>query len=165
MDLLITLLVCLAVMSLVLAMGGRLNREEQVQKRLFSYMESRNQDDNEKEKMRINLRRVLKSISRIFASRSYTKKVQHDLLQAGIPLKGEEYMTLWGGLVLVVPPLSWVLTFNLPLALLLLILGAVVPKLYLQSRVDGRRHKLDQQLGDALTVMANALRAGFSFQQ
>ena len=119
------------------------------------------QGEGEKEKTRINLRQVLEKISRIFASRSYTQKVQFDLLQAGIPLKGEEYLTIWGGLVLVVPPLCWILTFNLPLAVLVLILGAVIPKLYLQSRIDGRRHKLNQQLGDALTVMANALRAGF----
>jgi len=165
MDLLIALLVSLAVASLVLGIGARAGREEKVQERLFSYIESRSQDENDREKARINPRQVLEKISRVFASRSYTKKVQFDLLQAGIPLKGEEYLTLWGGLALVVPPLIWILTFNLPLALLMLILGAVVPKLYLQSRIDGRRHRLNQQLGDALTVIANALRAGFSFQQ
>ncbi|MGI6550495.1 MAG: type II secretion system F family protein [Syntrophomonadales bacterium] len=165
MELLLTLLVCLAVGSLVLAIGAQVSREEEVQERLFSYIENHVQGEGEKEKTRINLRQVLEKISRIFASRSYTQKVQFDLLQAGIPLKGEEYLTIWGGLVLVVPPLCWILTFNLPLAVLVLILGAVIPKLYLQSRIDGRRHKLNQQLGDALTVMANALRAGFSFQQ
>ena len=165
MDLVLTLLVGVTVGFLVLAVSVRFSREEKVQKRLSSYMESQSQDDNEQAKARINPRQVLERISRVFASYSYTKKVQYDLLQAGIPLKGEEYLTLWGGLALIVPPLIWILTFNLPLALLMLILGAVVPKVYLQSRVDGRRHKLNQQLGDALTVMANALRAGFSFQQ
>ena len=165
MDLLLTLLVGITVGLMVLAIGTGVNREEQVQERLFSYIENHIQGEDEKEKARINLRQILEKVSRIFASRSYTQKVQYDLLQAGIPLKGEEYLTLWGGLVLVVPPLSWVLTFNLPLALLMLILGAAIPKLYLQSRIDGRRQKLNQQLGDALTVMANALRAGFSFQQ
>jgi tight adherence protein B len=155
----------MAVGSLVLAIGAIANREEQVQERLFSYIENRVQGEVEKDKARINLRQLLEKISRIFASRSYTQKVQYDLLQAGIPLKGEEYLTLWGGLVFVLPPLSWILTFNLPLALLLMVLGAVVPKFYLKSRIDGRRQKLNQQLGDALTVMANALRAGFSFQQ
>ncbi len=165
MELLLTLLVCLAVGSLILAIGAQVNREEQVQERLSSYIENHIQGEDEKEKTRINLRQILEKISRVFASRSYTQKVQYDLLQAGIPLKGEEYLTIWGGLALVVPPLCWVLTFNLPLAVLMLILGAVVPKLYLQSRIDSRRHRLNQQLGDALTVMANALRAGFSFQQ
>ena len=165
MDLVLTLLVCLTVGSLVLAVGMVVNREEQVQERLMSYIENRIRGEDDGPRPRINLRQILERISRVFASNSYSQKVQHDLFQAGIPLKGEEYLTLWGGLVLVLPPLIWILTFNLPLAILVLILGAVGPKYYLQSRIEGRRQKLNHQLGDALTVMANALRAGFSFQQ
>ena len=164
-ELLLSLLVGFTAGLLVLAVSSGLKQEERVQERLGSYLKSRDQLDDEEERARINPRQILERVSRVFASYSYTQKLQYDLLQAGIPLKGEEFLTLWGGLVLVLPPLVWFLTFNLPLALLVLILGAVIPKLYLQSRMDGRRHKLNQQLGDALTVMANALRAGFSFQQ
>jgi tight adherence protein B len=164
-ELLLSLLVGFTAGLLVLAVSSGLKQEERVQERLGSYLKSRDQLDDEEERARINPRQILGRVSRVFASYSYTQKLQYDLLQAGIPLKGEEFLTLWGGLVLVLPPLVWFLTFNLPLALLVLILGAVIPKLYLQSRMDGRRHKLNQQLGDALTVMANALRAGFSFQQ
>jgi len=165
MELLLTVLVGITAGLLVMAVSPGVKQEEQVQERLGSYLKSRDQLDDEKERMRINPRQVLEKISRVFASYSYTQKLQYDLLQAGIPLKGEEFLTLWGGLAFVLPPLIWLLTFNLPLALLVLILGAVIPKLYLQGRMESRRHKLNQQLGDALTVMANALRAGFSFQQ
>ena len=165
MELLLTVLVGITAGLLVMAVSPGVKQEEQVQERLGSYLKSRDQLDDEKERMRINPRQVLEKISRVFASYSYTQKLQYDLLQAGIPLKGEEFLTLWGGLVLVLPPLVWFLTFNLPLALLVLILGAVIPKLYLQSRMDGRRHKLNQQLGDALTVMANACAPGSVFSR
>ncbi len=165
MDLIIAMLIGLAVGSAVLAVGVNVNREEQIQERLFRYIESRVEEEEQQEKTRINLRQILEKISRVFASTSYTQRVQYDLLLAGIPVKGEEYLTLWGGLTFVLPVLVFILTFNVALTVLVLILGAVVPKLYLQSRIDGRRQKLNQQLGDALIVMANALRAGFSFQQ
>ena len=102
MDLIIAMLIGLAVGSAVLAVGVNVNREEQIQERLFRYIESRVEEEEQQEKTRINLRQILEKISRVFASTSYTQRVQYDLLQAGIPLR-REYLTLWGGLTFVLP--------------------------------------------------------------
>lgn len=111
------------------------------------------------------LKRVISNISRLFAARSVTREVQTHLLRAGIPLKGEEYLTIWLITIITLPLVLYLLTRN-PWALSIgLLLGMILPRFYLKHKQDGRLQALNQQLGDALVTMANGLRAGFGFQQ
>ncbi|MGE5421749.1 MAG: type II secretion system F family protein [Ignavibacteriales bacterium] len=168
MDLILTLLVFLSITFLGPAIFYTLRKGDSVKDRIETYIQSTSvqEDDEDKPgKGHIDLGQLLPKISRIFASRSFTQKVQIDLLQADIPLKGEEYLTIWAGFALIVPILVWLMTFNSGMALLMFAIGAIGPKFYLSHCMEKRRHQLNQQLGDALVIMANALRAGFSFQQ
>lgn len=108
---------------------------------------------------------LIKYIAKIFAARSYTEEIQVHLIRAGIMLKGEEYITICLLLLIGAPLLTWLLTSNIWLSLAMLIIGIFIPRAYLNHRKEKRTALLDQQLGDGLVVMANALRAGFGFQQ
>ena len=99
------------------------------------------------------------------AELEFSKKLDFLLKQAGIPLFGAEFIvivlicSLLGGLA------TYIVTFNLsfaPLASLAIIMGFF---LWVRVRIQKRLKAFTEQLGDCLTTVANALRAGYSFQQ
>lgn len=108
---------------------------------------------------------ILDKASSIFAGRSYTEKLQIELISAGINFKGEEFISIWIGIALILPLISYVLFRNLGLTLMALIVGLLAPRFYIKMAREKRIKLLTQQLGDALVVMANSLRAGFGLQQ
>lgn len=108
---------------------------------------------------------IAKSTSRIFASRSVVNRIQQQLLQAGIPLKAEEYISICFGFIILLPILIYLVTSNFWLTVITIIVGVILPNAYVNHQKEMRLQKLNQQLGDALVIMANALRAGFGFQQ
>jgi len=108
---------------------------------------------------------MINIVSGVFASQSLAKRLQFKLFRAGIPLKGEEYLTIWIASTVLIPFLLLLLTRN-PWALPVgLVAGIGLPHLYLNGQMGRRVQLLNQQLGDALVIMANALRAGIGFQQ
>jgi tight adherence protein B len=102
------------------------------------------------------VRRGKIKVSRVFS---------RELAAAGIRMRGEEFLGLWlivtlapGGLMLLLGahPLS---------AAAMILFGIVIPPMYVQSAKGKRLRKFEKQLGDALLLIANSLRAGFSFLQ
>lgn len=84
---------------------------------------------------------------------------------AGIPVTGEELLVLIG-----VSTLFWffiisILLMSLTKAFVLAALWATMCIGYVSHMGTARRKDFDNQLGDAVVMMNNALRAGFTFQQ
>lgn len=163
------LAICLGVFGLVVFLVAALfksfSHHDLYQKRLSSVLDGNNADQTPTKPYRLSFKAVLKKISGLFASRSLRENIQAQLISAGIPLKAEEYIILCVFLILVLPLILYFLSNNLWLAIISLICGTFLPRVYVQHQKDGRLHTFNQQLGDALVVMANALRAGFGFQQ
>ena len=93
------------------------------------------------------------------------KRIELMMQQADWPIRGTEFeaiLLLWGGLVGLV-------TFLVTLKGAMFFVGALVGILMgfalLGLRIRRRHKKFTNQLGDMLTMVANALRAGFSFMQ
>ena len=85
--------------------------------------------------------------------------------QADWPLLGSEFeviMALLGALCAI---LAFVITLKWLWALVGFVGGAAAAYLYLQLSIKRRQKAFVNQLGDMLTMVANALRAGFSFLQ
>lgn len=108
---------------------------------------------------------IVRAVSHLFAARSFTADLQAKLVTAGIPLKGEEYITISLGIVIFAPILTYLGSQNFWLAVIVLILALILPWMYINIKRDRRLATFEQQLADALMIMANALRAGFGFQQ
>lgn len=66
------------------------------------------------------------------------------------------------GMVVLIPPMVWVLTGALPLAILVAIGIFVLPRLAYGFLRSKREQRLVQQMPDVLNMMAGALRAGAS---
>jgi len=110
-------------------------------------------------------RRILILAGRLFTARKITEKVDADLARADIPLKGEEFLglililSLIGGLTLTV------ITGRPVAGIIAAILGSYLPYFSLRTAKTKRLSKFNGQIGDALVIMANSLRSGFSFLQ
>ncbi|MDD3269413.1 MAG: type II secretion system F family protein [Syntrophomonadaceae bacterium] len=161
--------ICLAVFGLVffgtLALLKTLFQYDLYQKRLESLGEGNSAESRPQIKWNTSVRFLIKKVSRLFAARSFTGNLQAQLIGAGLPFKAEEFITLSLALIMLFPLCLYFLTGNFWLGLIVGLGGIYIPKMYLNYHKEKRLQNLNIQLGDALVVMANALRAGFGFQQ
>lgn len=92
-------------------------------------------------------------------------KTNQRLSQAGVYIKGEEFIGICiftgfiTGIILYLITLRWVFLF------LGILIGYRIPKIILSNTIRKRMKRLNSQLPDALTIISNGLRAGFSFIQ
>jgi tight adherence protein B len=110
-------------------------------------------------------RKVLEYSGRLFTAKKMTAVVEDELAKADIPLKGEEFLGL--SLILVIGGglFFLVISGNLVVGLITAVLGWYLPRLALRAAISHRINKFNSQIGDALGIMANSLRSGFSFLQ
>lgn len=135
------------------------------QKRLAQLSDSDFEPKKDKVDFKKSFVKFTEKISNFFVARSYTQNVQLELISAGIPLKAEEFLTIRLALISIIPLALFIISQNFWLAIIVFILGAIGPQIYIKQKKESRLQMLNHQLGDALVVMANALRSGFGFQQ
>ncbi len=85
--------------------------------------------------------------------------------QADWPLLGREYLVVLVVLAALSAALASLMTLRASSALLAAPCGALLGWAYLRLAIRRRRKAFVEQLGDMLTMVANALRSGFSFMQ
>lgn len=115
--------------------------------------------------MRADLLILLGNLGRLFPRRTYFERMQKQLVQAHIFFRAEEFF----GLSLVVSLATFLLIFllmgNMLPALLLGIIAYMLPGFYVKTKKKKRSKNLNRQLPEALGIIANGLRAGYSFPQ
>lgn len=118
-----------------------------------------------KSQRKLTIKGIFQQASKIFAAKSYTKKIELELSKAEIPLRGEEFILL--NLIASAGPALLALLWmrNLALAVVLGSVGFILPRIMIGIAKKRRVEKFNSQIGDALVVMSNSLRAGFSFLQ
>ncbi|WP_010247417.1 type II secretion system F family protein [Acetivibrio cellulolyticus] len=99
----------------------------------------------------------------------YKKKIQLELQRAHILLKPEEYITVSIILFFAFGTFMFVLASSSSLAILVAIVGGVIgwvlPSLYIKIKIKKRLRILNDQLNDAIVLISNSLKAGYSFFQ
>lgn len=107
------------------------------------------------------VKQTAKHLAKIRQSENLDLKMQ----QAGLPILGSEFLVIAaiGGVLTGVA--VFLLTMK-PLTAVIVAIAALIGEwFYVLYRIDKRRKDFVNQLGDCLTTVANALRAGFSFLQ
>ena len=94
-----------------------------------------------------------------------SKKLDFILKQAGIPIFGAEFIIIVLICAVLATAAVYVITFNVSIAPLAGLGVIVAFWVWVRVLVGRRRKAFTEQLGDCLTTVANALRAGYSFQQ
>ena len=102
-----------------------------------------------------------KLFKRLRQSQDFDSKMQ----QAGLPLLGSEFMSV----ILIISVTAGILVFLLLLrwqmALLTVIAMPMLCLIYINILIKRRRQAFTNQLGDTLSMVADAMRSGFSFIQ
>lgn len=105
-----------------------------------------------------------KSLTRDKGSR--TSRLTEELAKADLKLRVSEYVMVIIGLILLLIAVIWVRFHNPILALLIGIpVGYFAPGFFLKFRQRKRLKAFNNQLGDTIVLLSNALKAGYSFAQ
>ena len=114
-----------------------------------------------KEKLYETIRTLGAKLGKIKKNNSLDRKMQ----QAGWPFLGSEFQVVLLGCGAIGAFVLGLLTMTLVNALLGFVAGCIVCMMVLSISIQRRQKAFVNQLGDMLTMIANALRAGFSFMQ
>ncbi len=95
----------------------------------------------------------------------FGSSVYRELQAADIKMRPEEFMTIWAVLAFVPGSLVALFIANAAVSLLLVIVGIILPIVYIKSKQKSRVKKFDEQLSDALMICCSCLRSGLSFPQ
>ncbi|HEY1421237.1 MAG TPA: type II secretion system F family protein [Candidatus Dormibacteraeota bacterium] len=95
--------------------------------------------------------------------------VQEQLQRADLKLRTSEFFMIQIGTTVLFVLIS-LIRFGLPLGGLIQMVvfgfvGYLIPGFYVRYRINKRLRAFDAQLGDTLTLLSNALKAGYSFAQ
>lgn len=102
-----------------------------------------------------------KLFERLRQAQDFDLKMQ----QAGLPLLGSEFMAAMLIISLAAGIMVFLLSLRWQMALLTVIAMAVLCQLYINILIKRRRQAFTNQLGDTLSMVADAMRSGFSFVQ
>lgn len=150
----------------LLSIRSRSNQEHAMTERL-NYFAGVQQAPREQAKLtpKAVLYRCIESIANGLGRLQQGKRIELMMQQADWPIRGTEFeaiLLLWGGLVGLV---TFLVTLKGAMFFAGLLAGILLGMALLGLRIRRRRKKFTNQLGDMLTMVANALRAGFSFMQ
>ncbi len=120
--------------------------------------------DQDEPVRRTPLTSLAKKIAAKLEARGVGKALDAQLDQAGISLKGSEFILLRAALALLGGWAFWVSGRN---ELLLVGVGSgwLSPKIVLDRRIRKRSQLLASQIADTITLLSNSLKAGYSFLQ
>ena len=114
----------------------------------------------------VGLRGLLRKIGRYVESPRWNLSMEHRMLKAGMPLRGGEFLVLCGGSALLMALMLMIIGGGRPVSGIIgATVGFVLPFLLVKIKTDKRMKTFNSQLGDALILIANSLRTGYSFMQ
>lgn len=109
---------------------------------------------------------MVRKFSCYFESTSWARQKESLLMQAGIPFRGSEFIVVSLGLTGLSLIVFFVLTGgNLWVTISGGILAFFIPAVIISIKIKKRRALFNEQLPDALTLMANSMRSGYSYMR
>lgn len=126
-----------------------------------------NQQDKPKESKTLteHLMNLLRSGGKLLSNIRHARGLDFKMQQAGIPLLGTEFLVLLGISMAVAFFVGLFFSKRWPVGLMSAVGIAMAEWVYVLIRIDRREASFTNQLGDCLMMVANAMRAGFSFLQ
>ena len=108
---------------------------------------------------------LTQSMERMIQERGLGGNVATELARADLKITVAEYYALIVISMLGTAALAWLIYGGYILPLIGLVVGFFLPRFYVRMRQRRRLKQFNDQLGDAITLMANGLRAGYSLLQ
>lgn len=153
---------------LILMLEYRARSRRALARRMRYYagdMENPQDKPKEQKTLKERLLNLLHSGGRLLNNVRHPQGLDFKMQQAGIPLLGAEFLALLLLSAVVVGLIVTLVVKKLHAGILAAIIIMAVEYIYVLVRIERRSSSFTNQLGDCLMMVANALRAGFSFLQ
>jgi len=155
----------LAILLLAIGIISSLRGRGTVEQRLEKFAgasedEKANQPESKKKSTPI-----ADSLNRALAGRKAAENLSTQLARADLKLTPGEFIAVQVMVALVLGVAGQVLAGTLVLAILLAVIGWFAPRWFLSFRQGKRLNAFNDQLSDALNLMVNGLRSGYSVMQ
>lgn len=108
---------------------------------------------------------LLRSGGKLLSNIRHARGLDFRMQKAGIPLLGTEFLILMGLSAFLSAVIVSILTKKLFAGVLVAIVVVMAEWIYVLLKISRREAAFTNQLGDCLMMVANAMRAGFSFLQ
>ncbi|MGI6621918.1 MAG: secretion system protein [Clostridiaceae bacterium] len=134
---------------------------------LFTGQVEIKKDDKPKkqENYRQGLGMLAKGIEKAGILSNYKNNIRKKLIKANILMKPEEFLSISLILLCISALLGALLFGNILITAAVAILGWYIPLFILNRKIGKRLKTLNNQLGDTIAVLSNAMKAGHSFFQ
>lgn len=108
----------------------------------------------------------MQKLSQPFDNTNLSKKLEHKLIQAGLPLHGSEFFVISLGTMLLITVIFLLLSAgNIFMGLIGLVIGYLIPHIILNMKISSRIKAFNAQIADSLVLISSSLRSGYSFMQ
>ena len=163
---LISTLFILLILLLLLEYRSR-NRRALARRMRYYAGDMDNAQDKPKERKTLTerLRGLLRSGGKLLSNIRHARGLDFKMQQAGIPLLGTEFLVLLCISMVIVFFVGFFVSKRWHVGVLASLGTAMAEWAYVLIRIDRREASFSNQLGDCLMMVANAMRAGFSFLQ
>lgn len=151
-------------LAVYLGILALVRREETLAVKLQRFTAMREPINIESESKKRDPKLMLTKLGRL-APRRWSQGLDIELIQGNVPLRGAEFLALQWIFVVLFFLTGLVLTHEIYGALILSVVGWIIPRMWLRYAQKKKRRQFNNQLADALLVLANSLKAGFSLLQ
>ena len=145
------------------------SRNRRALARRMRYYAGGDMDTQEKPKERKPLAErfmdVLHSGGKYLSNIRHARGLDFKMQKAGIPLLGTEFLILLGISFLLTAVVAGLITRKWYIGIIMAVVVVMAEWIYVLLKTDRREAAFTNQMGDCLMMVANALRAGFSFLQ
>ncbi len=156
----------LLIFAIFVVIGLTMSRGEQaIDKRLQTYAGQHVQDKTGEEGDGKKPSFFLQAVDKAAAKRGFASSMAVELARADLKLTVGEYLILNWVSVISFGLLMFLLGGTIFVAPIGMVIGYFVPRILVKMRKGRRLRAFNDQLGDCITLMANALRAGYSLLQ
>jgi len=108
---------------------------------------------------------VMGRVGRLVVRKDKIREIQSNLIKADLMMRAEEYI----GMIILIVIGAYAAVFLLTGSILFGIIGAgaglIMPGIVVNAKKNKRSQAMTEQLPEALNILSNGLRAGFSFTQ
>ena len=130
-----------------------------------SGMENPQDKPQEKKTLQERFLGILRGGGRLLNNIRHARGLDLKMQQAGIPLLGTEFVLLLVISAIIAGAVGIILSDRWHVGIMAAVMVVALEYIYVLVRIERRAASFTNQLGDCLMMIANALRAGFSFLQ
>jgi tight adherence protein B len=108
---------------------------------------------------------LMDELDMVFEKRSFAQNMLIEFQKADIHLRYSEYLVITASCVIIMAGVGFAMTRSPILAILISLVGLPLPRIYVMMRQRKRLSLIEGQIIDALGLISNSMKSGYSFLQ